>query len=380
MPIEWEGRQASAFVPTLLASRNLQLDERTVAAAARARDAVEQAGEAMAAGVAGLASMLLRAESLSSSAIAGVTTNPLDLAVAEMDPLHPPSAASKWVAANVAVMADAVGVGQAGPLTTATLRRWHRTLMAASPTPVRGVGKLRTQQGWIGGTSPLDADLVPPPPDMVPALLDDLIAYVNRDDLDPVAQAANAHAQFAIIHPFADGNGRIGRALVAWMLTRNLALVAPPPVSMRLVPRVHSYHSGFVLFRIGDHTAWVNRFIRAVASAARTQESMAASVASLNERWRKQLFALRPADERPIRRDAAAWRALELLPVHLVLTGQRIHDEVGVSMRSSHLALHELLSAKVVVERVTAPGGRSGGPPRLYTNTDLLDLVTPPRH
>lgn len=97
--------------------------------------------------------------------------------------------------------------------------------MTGSPTPAQHVGVLRTEQGWIGGTSPLDAHLVTPPPDEVPALLDALIAYVNRHDIDPVSQAAVAHAQFELIHPFADGNGRVGRVLD--LLPRHLVLTGP---------------------------------------------------------------------------------------------------------------------------------------------------------
>ena len=85
--------------------------------------------------------------------------------------------------------------------------------MTGSPTPERYVGRIRDEQGWIGGTNPFDAHLVTPPADRLGALLDDLLAWVNRDDVDPIAQAAIAHAQFEIIHPFADGNGRIGRVL-----------------------------------------------------------------------------------------------------------------------------------------------------------------------
>jgi Fic family protein len=79
---------------------------------------------------------------------------------------------------------------------------------------------------------------VTPPPNELSALLDDLIAYVNRDDVDPVAQAAVSHAQFEIIHPFGDGNGRVGRVLVAWVLTRRLALLVPPPVSVAIAADV----------------------------------------------------------------------------------------------------------------------------------------------
>jgi Fic family protein len=143
----------------------------------------------------------------------------VDIVFAEADGDATPTAAG-WVAANLAAVGEALEEAHTGPRTVGSLRRWHRTLMTGSPTPSRLVGVVRDEQGWIGGTSPLDAHVVTPRPEHVPDLLDDLVAYVNRTDVDPVSQAAIAHAQFELIHPFADGNGRVGRVLIAWVLVR----------------------------------------------------------------------------------------------------------------------------------------------------------------
>src|SRR5436190_10962166 len=156
---------------------------------------------------AALALLLLRAEGVASSFIEGVTAPVVDIVIAEADDESEPSAAAS-VAANLAAVTEAIAEAHAGLLTAESLCRWHRTLMRGSPTPAQHVGVVRDEQGWIGGTSPLDAHLVTPPPDEVPALLDDLVGYVNRDDVDPLSQASIAHAQFDIIHPVADGNGR----------------------------------------------------------------------------------------------------------------------------------------------------------------------------
>ena len=243
VPIVWRGRRTRAFVPTLLADRDLEMDARTIAAAARAQAAVEHGAEMMPQDYAALARLLLRAEGVASSFIEGVTAPVVDIVLAETDDAGSPSAAA-WVAANLAAVTEAIDEAHAGPLTAERLCRWHRTLMTGSPTPAHHVGVLRTEQGWIGGTSPLDAHLVTPPSDEVPALVDDLVAYVNRDDVDPVSQAAIAHAQFEVIHPFADGNGRVGRVLVAWILVRRLALVTPPPVSACIAADVGGYAVG----------------------------------------------------------------------------------------------------------------------------------------
>ena len=322
---------------------------------------------------AALARLLLRAEGVASSFIEGVTAPVVDIVLAEADESGAPSAAG-WVAANLAAVTEAIEGAHAGPLTIESLCRWHRTLMTGSPTPAQHVGVLRAEQGWIGGTSPLDAHLVTPPPDQVPALVDDLIAYVSRDDVDPVSQAAIAHAQFEIIHPFADGNGRVGRVLISSILVRRLSLVTPPPVSTRIAADVGGYSSGLVLFRMGDHNAWVRWFADGVSGAGRAQQELIASVARLQREWRERLAAPRQATRR-VRSDAAAWRVLDLLPRHLVLTGPIVAGALAIPLKSASAALRDLVDAGVLIEHGTMqPNGR-GRPSRLYTSAELLGLT-----
>ena len=371
--IVWRGRRAKAFVPTPLADRDLDLEARTIATAARAQAAVEHGAEAMPEDYAALARLLLRAEGVASSFIEGVTAPVVDIVLAELDDHDEPSAAAR-VAANLAAVTEAIQEAHAGPLTVDSLCRWHRTLMTVTPTPAQHVGVLRAEQGWIGGTSPLDAHLVTPPPDEVPALVDDLVAYVNRDDVDPVSQAAIAHAQFEIIHPFADGNGRVGRVLVAWILVHRLALVTPPPVSTRIAADVGGYGSGLVLFRMGDHDAWVRWFAEAVSGAGRAQQELVASVERLQCEWRERLSRPREGSRR-VRSDAAAWRALDLLPRHLVLTGPMVASEIGVPLKSANAALRDLVDAGILVEHGTVQWSGRGRPSRLYTSAELLGLT-----
>jgi Fic family protein len=369
----WRGRRARAFVPTRLADRDLTLDTQSSAHAARAQAAVEHGAETMPEDFAALARLLLRAEGVASSYIEGVTAPVVDIVLAEADASGAPSAAA-WVAANLAAVTEAVDGAHAGPLTTGRLCDWHRTLMTGSPTPASHVGVLRADQGWIGGTSPLDAHLVTPPPHEVPALVDDLVAYANRDDVDPVSQAAIAHAQFEIIHPFADGNGRVGRVLVAWILVRRLSLVTAPPVSSRIAADVGGYRSGLVLFRMSDHNAWVRWFSEAVSGAGRAQRELVASVERLQREWRERLAAPRPATRR-LRSNAATWRLLDLLPRHLVLTGPIVARELAVPLKSANAALRDLVDARVLLEHgTTAPTGR-GRPSRLYVSAELLGLT-----
>jgi Fic family protein len=371
--IVWRGRRTKAFVPTRLADRDLQLDAGTLAAAAKAQADVEYGADAMPDDYAALARLLLRAEGVASSFIEGVTAPLVDVVLAELDDYGEPSAAA-WVAANLAAVTKAIEDAHTGPLTVDSLCHWHRTLMTGSPTPAHHVGVLRTEQGWIGGTSPLDAHLVTAPPEEVPALVDDLVAYVNRDDVDPVSQAAIAHGQFEIIHPFADGNGRVGRVLVAWVLVRRLALITPPPVSARIAADVGGYTSGLVLFRMGDHGAWVRWFAESVSGAGRAQQELVASVERLRREWRERLSA--PCEgSRRVRSDAAAWRALDLLPRRLVLTGPVVATELGVPLKSANAALRDLVDAGILVEHGTVQRSGRGRPSRLYTSAELLGLT-----
>jgi Fic family protein len=363
----------TAFIPTRLAERDLDLGARAIAEAAKAQAAVEHGAEGMPDDFAALGRLLLRAEGVASSFIEGVTAAVVDVVLAEIDEHDEPSAAG-WVASNLAAVTEAIDEAHAHPLTVEGMCRWHRTLMTGSPIPAHHVGVLRTEQGWIGGTSPLDAHLVTPPPDEVAALVNDLVAYANREDVDPVSQAAIAHAQFEIVHPFADGNGRVGRVLVAWILVRRLALVAPPPVSTSIAADVGGYTSGLVLFRMGDHDAWVRWFAHAVSGAGRAQQELVTSVARLQHEWRERLSAPRQGARR-VRSDAAAWRVLDLLPRHLVLTGRIVASEIGVPLKSANAALRDLVDAGILVEHGTVPGSGRGRPSRLYTSAELLGLT-----
>ena len=373
MPIRWRGRRARAFVPTRLAERDLTLDADTVARAARAQAVVEQGAATMPDDYAALARLLLRAEGVASSFIEGVTAPVVDIVLAEAGE-HAGRSNAAWVAANLAAVSDAIADAHDGRLTVDELCRWHRTLMTGSPTPAHRVGALRTEQGWIGGSSPLDANLVTPPPEYVPALVEDLVAYVNGEDADPVSQAAIAHAQFEMIHPFADGNGRVGRVLIAWVLVRRLSLLTPPPVSTCIAADVGGYSSGLVVFRLGDHNRWAQWFADAVSGAGRAQQDLVAAVEQLRRAWAERLATPREGTRR-LRSNAAAWRVPDLLPRHLVLTGPLVAEELGVPLKSANAALHDLVGAGVLVEHGTVPPAGPGRPSRLYTSPELLGLA-----
>lgn len=368
----WNGRRVRAFVPTLLSDRALALDAPTAARSAAAATEVAHAAQALDAEYEPLARLLLRSEGVASSYIEGVSAPIVEVVLAEEQLGRRGTGTAAWVANNLAAVTEAVASAEGrAPLTIETLCEWQRTLMTGSPTPERYVGVLRNEQGWIGGTSPLDAHLVTPPPSELSALLNDLMAYVNREDVDPVAQAAISHAQFEIIHPFGDGNGRMGRVLVAWVLTRRLALLVPPPVSVAIAADVAGYSSGLALFRLGDHCRWIGRFAGAVASGARAQRALIANVQQIKQQWRDRLAAT----ERKLRSDAAVFAALDLLPRHVVLTSAILADGLGISRKASLATLHHLVLVGILTEQGAVSRQTSGQPALLFVSRELLGLA-----
>ena len=160
------------------------------------------------------------------------------------------------ILANIDAMVWGVAsVAPGGPITTDALLEVHRRLLAGSPIEQHG-GSLRSAQNWIGGSgyNPCSAEFVPPPPDAMPALLGDLLAFCNDDGLPALAQAAIAHAQFETIHPFVDGNGRTRRALIHLVLRRRgMAAYFLPSVSLILTTWADEHVAGLTATRyIGD--------------------------------------------------------------------------------------------------------------------------------
>jgi Fic/DOC family len=221
------GRQArasfryQAFVPDEIAVLSPVVPFEVADLSADAETAIRALNErASVGGLEAIGPLLLRSEAEASSRIEGYDVSSLNLARALIDP-RAARGSARIVAANVSAMEEAIAIGdRTKPVTVADLLAIHAVLMAGDERA--RPGRLREEQNWIGGRlgNPSDAAFVPPPEDLVLPLLEDLVAFVARDDLPAVAQAAVAHAQFETIHPFIDGNGRVGRALIHVVLRR----------------------------------------------------------------------------------------------------------------------------------------------------------------
>ncbi len=179
---------------------------------------------------------------------------------------------------------------------------------------------MRVVQNWIGGNdyNPCDADFVPPPPENVLTLVEDLAAFCSDDLLPPLVQAAIAHAQFETIHPFDDGNGRTGRALVQVILRRRgIAPHFVPPVSVVLARNKRRYIEGLTGFREERLAGWLRTFAAAPPQApepAPPPPRYAKRVHQLQEDWRERLRT----SSAP-RVDAVVWPLISTL-VHPILS------------------------------------------------------------
>lgn len=239
-----------AYVPDPLVGAALVLSPGTEALAARAEARVRALGALP--DMAGIARFLLRSEAIASSRIEGVAPSVHRVALAELaqqEEVRGLSEQARAVARNVTLVRAAVEeLSGARPVTADRLLALHRSLLPDSPEH-HGI---RSTQNWVGGSSyhPLDADFVPPPPELVPDLVADLLTYLNGATHAPLIQAALVHAQFETIHPFADGNGRVGRALIHTVLTRRGLLAGMIlPTSLALSTLSDEYVEALSRFR-----------------------------------------------------------------------------------------------------------------------------------
>lgn len=319
------------------------------AAAEVARFDAEQAGGAAGADDGGsgpLPFLLLRSESASSSQIEGLTSGARAIAVAELGGSATRNA--ELVLGNVRSMQAALSL--ADDLTPDALLAMQRALLEASAPSIAGVW--RTEQVWIGGDTygPHGAEFVPPHHEDVPALIDDLVAFSARSDVQVLVHAALAHAQFETVHPFADGNGRTGRALVhALLRRRGLARRVTVPVSAGLLTDVGGYFDALTAYRSGDVDPIVEVLAHGALAAVVNGRQLAVELRTARARWDDVVVA---------RRDSAAWRLADLLLRQPVVDSATIARELGLSPANAARPLAPLVEAGVVRETTGRDRGR----------------------
>lgn len=331
MPREYE----AAVVPKI-ANQQLTLTEQTHALVEQATVAAVRFDTTDAHRVVPFTPLLLRSESTASSRIEQLTSSARKVLEAEVTGRGRGNAA--LIAANTRQMEAAVARARANVDGIVEL---HQILLADSAPEIAGV--LRGAQVWIGGSdySPAGAMFVPPHQRHLTELMADLGEFMARDDLPALAQAAIAHAQFETIHPFADGNGRTGRALVHVVLReRGLTTSSALPLSASLLTDTAGYFGALDAYRGGDVDRIVQLFARAAVDAAERGSWLAAELVAVREEWNEQLTA---------RADALAWRVLDLLLQRPVLTTAAVSTECGVSAETARNALDRLEADGIVI-------------------------------
>ena len=350
----------SVYLPDPLAGRRFVLDGDVAADVADAEAALVRldANATALAGADAFARLLLRAESVASSRIEGLEVGGRRLLRAEaarqLGEDHRDATALEVLGNIDAVSWGVEAVEPGGSITLDVLLEVHRRLVAGTRLAVHG-GRVRTVQNWIGGSSyhPCAAEFVPPPPEAMDDLLDDLVSFLNDATLPTLVQAAIAHAQFETIHPFVDGNGRVGRVLIPLVLRRRgLGLRVLPPVSLILATWSRDYVGALMGTRhmgeadsaeaLGGLNRWIALFASACRRAAEDASRFEARVGALQSSWRERVGR--------VRRDSAVRRLIDALPAAPMLTTSAAAQLIGRSFQATGLAIERLRGAGVLVQ------------------------------
>ena len=378
-----------AYVPDILAGRNIALDGDAAADVADAERAIAtlDAAAVTLADTEALARLLLRAECVASSRIEGLEVGARRLLRAEAA-LELGEQSSDVTAievlANISAMSSAIqSVSPGDPITVDQLLAFHRTLLVGSRLSAHA-GVIRDEQNWIGGSdyNPCSAAFIPPPPEYVSGLLEDLCLFCNGDSLPAVAQAALAHAQFETIHPFVDGNGRTGRALIHLVLRRRgLATRTLLPVSLVLATWASDYIAGLDATRYRGTASskaahdglnlWVARFAAAAKRAVDDASSFEARTRALQHDWRRALGA--------VRADSATDRLLRALPGAPLITVNSAAALVGRSFTAVNQAIGRLLASGILKQTNVGRRNRAfEAPAVIQAFTDLERQLASP--
>ena len=360
--------RVKAYLPAPLSDLEVELGQKNVQAVLDAQEAIADAQRyADTVGVNTIAQQLLRSEAIASSQIEGIDV-PSHRALAKALAGNQHRESAQAALANI----DAVrwiykwAADSRAPFTREVIRDIHKRLAAADRFLAKHAGQVRTRQNWIGRDpyTPAGADFIPPPARHVKKLLDDLCDYLNRQDIPPLVQAAVAHVQFETIHPFVDGNGRVGRSLIGAVLARrDVCKDVIPPVSLALSREREAYVGALTAWRFDEDGAahWITLLARSAEDAALASARLAAQVDDLQDNWREQ--AGKP------RADSAAAAVIELLPAYPILNAEKVAELTGRSGVAARSALNHLEEAGVL-QRVTV-GKRN----RMWESTGLFALV-----
>lgn len=304
----------------------------------------------------------VRKEAVLSSQIEGTQATLVDLLAFEAEDAAEQSAAPNADVEEVCNYLDALAYSRAQlaepnglPLSMRLLSETHQRLMLGVRGAEKLPGEVRRSQNWIGGSRPGNAAYVPPPPHLLGDVLGAFEKYLNGgDSLPPLVRAGLLHVQFETIHPYLDGNGRIGRLLVT-LLLEHWNLLTKPLLYLSLFFKRHreEYYRRLNAVRIeGDWEGWLDFFLDGVGTIA--DEAVASA---------RELFALVAADRARVLAQAGmsvvALRLFELLPRRPVVTVASVTKLVETTKPTAGRAIELLVSAGVLVETTGKKRDRS---------------------
>lgn len=349
-----------AAIPPGIRVASLELPGELAAQVGEASAELARFDEQMGGEITHFSAILLRSESAASSRIENLTASARAIAEAEIGTSRRKNAAE--VVANTRTMMAALEL--ADDISSTSILAMHRALMQESDP--NNAGRWRTEQVWIGGGNlgPHLALFVPPHHDRVAGAIDDLVMFIGRSDLPVLAHVALAHAQFETIHPFTDGNGRTGRALVQAMLrhaqlTRNVTV----PVSAGLLSDTAAYFDALTTYRLGDPLPIVSLFAEACFRAVGNGRMLVDELREIHQRWRERIKA---------RSDSAVWRVVDLLLRRPVVNARVIAEELELDVGNVHRYIKPLLDARVLVESLDVKRNQVWRAPDVLTALDAF--------
>jgi Fic family protein len=348
----------SVEIPARIANQPVHLAPETTAACEAAAQRIS-ALESRAEHLGGLGELLVRTEAVASSKIEHIYADLDDIARASLGE-QASDKARRTVAAGQALTTLTDSCNDAAPLTEQAILDAHHALLHDDRLEGAWAGRYREQQNWIGGSdfSPISAVHVPPPREDVEPLMADLIKFANRNDLSAISQAAVVHAQFEAIHPFTDGNGRVGRGLIgAALRRRQITSSITVPVAAAMLSAVDDYFDKLRDFRQGDLDSITDYVAQSALAAADASVESADRLAELPARWRDLVSGRRGSSSR------ALVDGLLRAPILDIARAERI---TGSTRARTYEAIDRLEEAGVLHE-ITG-GSRN----RIWVVTDVM--------
>ncbi|MGI8680366.1 MAG: Fic family protein [Jatrophihabitans sp.] len=332
------GPYDAAVLPEIAEIETVLLSGGTLTLATAAATEIARFDAEFGADVAPFASILLRTESVASSRIENLTASARAVALAEAGDTSRENASV--IVANTTAMKAAIAL--ADHLDDLAILAMHDALLR--PSRPEYAGRWREEQVWVGGGtySPHEADFIPPHHERVAAAIDDLVRFMRRDDIPPLVQAAVSHAQFETIHPFPDGNGRTGRALVHSLLRgKGLTRKVTVPVSAGLLTDTDAYFDSLTAYRRGDPDPIVAMMAHASYAAINNGHHLVTDLRAARAGWDARIRA---------RQGSGAVRAAALLLSQPVVDSPMLQRELGISDTAALEAIRRLVDAGVLTK------------------------------